>query len=102
MTCHCWPCRRRRGTLAQIAPRIARAQAQAHAERQRALEWLPKLRSLVHRAQWRVDHRDLQLARASAVGSGRYIAERRRKLERARHELAKFRDRLAAAERLAA
>lgn len=77
--------------LADIAPRLAKARDQ-HNERvrvQRVERW--KARDTVLHCEQRVAHRELQLVRAQATGSGRYIAERERKLARAVDELRRSR-----------
>jgi hypothetical protein len=77
-------------TLADIAPRLARAhrerrhelEAQAAEARFRATRLLQAERLLAHR--------ELQLQRSHWTKSPRYIAERQRKLERARAEVARW------------
>lgn len=92
MRCLCHRCRPK--TLREIAPRIALAQEQLIAE----LQWKARrrrwLRDRLWRAQWTVDHRDLQLQRAQATGDARYIARRQAKLQRAQKELRRLQRRM--------
>jgi hypothetical protein len=77
-------------TLADIAPRLARAhrerrlevEAQAAEARFRATRLLAAERNLAHR--------ELQLQRSYWTKSPRYIAERQRKLEQARAEVQRW------------
>lgn len=81
--------------LASLAPRLALARDQHNAmvaDRERQIlrlqhELLPLERL--------VAHRDLQLIRASAIGRGRYIDARRRKLTAAQRALTRTREALA-------
>lgn len=83
----CAPCRSTRTTLSTIAPRLARARDQRVVELiGERRERLYVLRLLQH-TEWRVAHRELQLARAGSTGNARYIGERSRKLARAQREL---------------
>lgn len=77
MSCRCWTCRKR--SLALIAPRLTRAARQA-AE---LAAWRREQQSALHRVERLIAHRELQLSRAGHSRSGRYIAERTRKLREA-------------------
>lgn len=76
--------------LIDIAPRLGRARDQLIAEAKRQRYLRSERRRLHLKLIWLVDHRDLQLARASATGKGRYITERRKKLDQARRQLERF------------
>jgi hypothetical protein len=65
--CTCAECRPRR-TLADIAPRLTRAQTEVRREHQLAQGWLPKLRVLVQRAQWKA-RRDGRPSRSTGSAS---------------------------------
>lgn len=86
--CRCWQCLRTRGIRA-VAPRLARAFDQHRAlapARHQARERLLKAERLV-------SHRELQLLRADTTGNPRYAEHRARKLDLARAELARWRER---------
>jgi hypothetical protein len=103
MTCSCLSCLRSRFvSLHDIAPRLARARDQLIEERRLARKEREHLRREVLRAQWRVDHRDLQLVRAASTNDGGYIRRRQRLLKAAKAELAYYKRRAAEAERTAA
>jgi hypothetical protein len=95
----CFP--RTIGSLHEIAPRLAKARDSLVVERRAARQRRRLLRESVQHREWLVAHRDLQLVRASATGDGRYITRRRRLLESARVELARFQGLLDEAERAA-
>lgn len=73
--------------LADIAPRLARARDQIVEERRRLAEVERGLSERWMQVRWLVEHRDLQLLRAGAKGDRHYIAERQRKLDRARRQM---------------
>ena len=87
-------------TCIEIAPRLARARDGLLAERREGRRRRRLLRDSVLHREWLVAHRDLQLVRASATGNGRYILRRRRLLDAARAELARFQGLLDEAERV--
>lgn len=92
------------GTLASIAPRLAKARDELVGERRRACVRRKMLREAVAKRERLVAHRELQLIRAGAVRSrtaGRYVSERWSKLDQAKRELAYFARELEIAERAA-
>jgi hypothetical protein len=99
--CFCPRCRPREiSSLHEIAPRLARARDGLVTDRRSARRRRRLLRDSVLHREWLVAHRDLQLARASATGNGRYILRRRRLLDAARAGLARFQGLLDEAERV--
>lgn len=80
---------------------LARAWRQRREELRVARVERGAARDRVAKAEWLVAHRELQLIRAGAVGSAKYVGHRSRKLDSARKELAKAQRRLRALERAA-
>ena len=87
--------------LRDIAPRLAKARDDWYAERvqqRRAAAALVDQRRRDHadrlgrqlQLEWLVAHRELQLVRAAATRSSRYIRRRQRLLDEARKEQARF------------
>jgi hypothetical protein len=74
-------------SLAEIAPRLARARDQLVAERRLDGRRRLHVRRLLLDAERLVAHRELQLIRAGRTRDPGYIARRQRKLEAARKAL---------------
>lgn len=90
-------------TLSSIAPRLARArdeylaeQAERAAEAAQAAVRAGILADRLLHKQWLVEHRELQLIRAYSTGNPRYIAQRERKWQQAKRELAEVQARVEA------
>lgn len=73
--------------LADIAPCLARARDAWIAEDRRLRDVERGLADRWLTARRLVDHRELQLLRAGTTGSRSYVAERQRKLDRARCQM---------------
>ena len=105
-SCRCWPCRRERGTLHDLAPRLARARDSLLADLRAARERRAAAQTDVLELERLVAHRELQLLRGGAThrrfkndrAKRRYVAERQAKLTDARDRLAEAQGRLAAAQ----
>lgn len=82
-------------TAREIAPNLSRALSQAREQLLRDYVLRGRLEYQLVKAEYRVAHRELQLARASARGKGGYIMERRRLLGRAITERAEIKRELA-------
>jgi hypothetical protein len=89
-------------TLAQFAPRLARARDQLVEQRWRQRQERRWLRDQVLESERVLAHRELQLIRAGATRSGWRIRRRTRLLAEIREQLATYRKLLAEAEREAA
>lgn len=74
--------------FARVAPRLERAHREERAARAAARAERSRQRERVLRAERLVAHRELQLARAYAKRSVKYMRQRERKLHQAREELA--------------
>jgi hypothetical protein len=87
--------------LAEIAPRLFKAQQQLREERRAERVWRSWWRERDTRLEWLVGHRELQLSRAGSTRTttAAYLDERQRKLATAREMLAAHR-RLVFPERL--
>jgi hypothetical protein len=87
--CRCFACLLESGTLAEIAPQIARARdAEVLRRRQAGRRRLAARREQL-KYERLVAHRELQLIRAGRGSSPGYIAQRQRKVEHARKLLAR-------------
>lgn len=78
--------------LADIAPRLAKARDQLLEDRRRERAERRRLAQLTLSAERNLAHRELQLVRAFHTGKPKYIAERQRKLDAAKREVARYRE----------
>lgn len=95
MGCACWACRQ--GTLAEIAPRLARARTQFVEERRVRRRELTRARTDLLRAERLLAHRELQFIRAGARRSRRYLDLRAAKLQDAERLVERLRAKVARA-----